>query len=105
MKVTVDFCLIPLGAGISFSTYIAQCQRILKDAGLHHELYPFGTCIEGEWEPVMAAVQRCHEAIHRMGAPRVFTTLKIGTRIDREQAMREKVDSVRRLLDEGDAQT
>lgn len=98
MKVTVDFCLIPIGAGVSLSSYIAQCQRIIHQAGLHHELHPFGTCIEGEWHAVMEAVRRCHEAVHGMGSPRVFTTLKIGTRTDREQGMREKVESVEQLL-------
>ena len=29
-----------------------------------------------------------------MGAPRITATLKIGTRIDREQTMEEKVQSV-----------
>lgn len=99
MKVTVDFCLIPIGDGVSLSTYIAHCQRVLADAGLHHELYPFGTCIEGEWDAVMAAVRRCHEKIHAEGTPRIFTTLKIGTRIDREQGLADKVRSVRKLLD------
>ena len=75
MHVTVDFCLIPLGAGVSFSTYIARCQRILAEAGLHHELHACGTNIEGDYDAVMAAVKRCHEAVHEMGAPRVFTTL------------------------------
>jgi uncharacterized protein (TIGR00106 family) len=98
MNVTVDFCLIPIGGKPSFSEYIAQCQRILKAANLSHELHPFGTTIEGEWDAVMSAVRRCTEAVHGMGVPRVFTTLKIGTRTDRAQTMREKVESVEKLL-------
>ena len=101
MKVTVDFCLIPLGGEPSFSIYIAQCQRILKEAGLHHELHAYGTNIEGEWDEVMAAVKRCHETVHAMGTPRIFTTRKLGTRTDRKQAMSDKVASVvKRLMDE-----
>lgn len=98
MQVNLDFCLIPVGGSISFSTYIAQCQRILKDAGLHHELHAFGTTLEGEWDAVMAAIKRCTEAVHEMGAPRIFTTLKLGTRTDRTQPMQDKVASVQRLL-------
>ncbi|ABI56532.1 MTH1187 family thiamine-binding protein [Alkalilimnicola ehrlichii MLHE-1] len=98
MKVTVDLCVIPLGAGVSLGGYIAACERVLEDAGLSHELHPYGTNIEGEWDAVFAAVRRCHEVVHDMGAPRVFTTLKVGTRTDRDQSLQDKVASVHRHL-------
>jgi uncharacterized protein (TIGR00106 family) len=46
----------------------------------------------------MAAIKRCHEVVHEMGAPRITTTIKIGTRTDREQTMEEKIDSVNKKL-------
>lgn len=98
MKVIVDFCLIPLGVELSLSPYIAECQRILNDAGLKHELHAYGTNIEGEWEAVMEAIKRCHNRVHEMGAPRITTTLKLGTRIDRDDTLVGKVQSVRDLL-------
>ncbi len=98
MKVIVDFCLIPLGVDLSLSPYIAECQRILNDAGLKHELHAYGTNIEGEWETVMEAIKRCHNRVHEMGAPRITTTLKLGTRTDRDDSMAAKVQSVRDLL-------
>ncbi len=100
MKVIVDLCLVPLGVGVSVSRYIAACQRVLQEMGLEHRLHAYGTNIEGEWEQVFTAVRRCHEVVHEMGAPRITTTLKLGTRTDREQGMQEKVDSVCRLLAE-----
>ncbi len=33
-----------------------------------------------------------------MGAPRISTIIKLGTRTDRDQTMEEKVESVRRRL-------
>ena len=98
MKVIVDFCLIPLGVELSLSPYIAECQSILRDAGLKHELHAYGTNIEGEWETVMDAIKRCHNRVHEMGAPRITTTLKLGTRTDRSDSMAAKVQSVRDLL-------
>ena len=98
MYVNIDLCLIPLGVGISLSPYIAECQRILKKAGLSHELHAYGTNIEGEWDAVFAAVKTCHEKIHGMGAPRITSTLKVGTRTDREQTLAEKVSSVEQIL-------
>ncbi len=98
MNVIVDFCLIPLGVGVSLSPYVAACERILSEAGLKTALHANGTNIEGEWDAVFAAVKRCHEVVHEMGAPRVATTLRVGTRTDRGQTMEDKLRSVRQKL-------
>ena len=98
MKVIVDFCLIPLGTDISLSPYIAECQRILQQSGLKHQLHAYGTNIEGEWDAVFDVVKQCHEKIHAMGAPRITTTIKAGTRTDRDQTMADKVESVKEKL-------
>ena len=98
MKVILDLCVVPLGVGVSVSQYIAECERILEDVGLTTTLHAYGTNIEGEWEEVFDAVKRCHERLHDMGVPRISTTLKLGTRVDREQTMAEKVASVESKL-------
>lgn len=103
MKVTVDLCLIPLGGEASLSIYIARCQRVLEDAGLHHELHAYGTNIEGDYDTVMAAIKRCHELVHEMGAPRIFSNIKLGSRTDREQSLRDKVLSVQQKMESPDA--
>ncbi len=98
MKVMMDLCVVPIGVGVSLSEYIVECERVLKAAGLKTELHAYGTIIEGEWDEVFAAVKACHEAVHAKGAPRITTTIKVGTRVDREQTMEEKVASVREKL-------
>jgi uncharacterized protein (TIGR00106 family) len=94
MKVIADLCVVPLGAGVSVSEYVAACEKVLKDAGLKTQLHAYGTNIEGEWDQVFNAIKRCHEVVHQMGAPRITTTLKFGTRMDRDQTMEDKVKSV-----------
>ncbi len=94
MDVIVDLCVVPLGVGVSVSKYIVACQKVLEGAGLNHQLHAYGTNIEGDWDAVFAAVKRCHEVIHDMGAPRITTTIKLGTRMDRKQTMSEKIASV-----------
>ena len=94
MHVIVDLCVVPLGVGVSVSKYVALCQQILEDAGLKISLHAYGTNIEGEYEQVFAAIRRCHEQIHAAGAPRISTTIKLGSRIDRLQTMADKVRSV-----------
>ncbi|MCF7982051.1 MAG: MTH1187 family thiamine-binding protein [Pseudomonadales bacterium] len=100
MKVMIDLCVVPLGVGISVSKYVAACQKILKESGLSYQMHAYGTNIEGEWDEVFAIVKQCHEQVHAMGAPRITTSLKVGTRIDREQSMQDKIDSVATKLAE-----
>jgi uncharacterized protein (TIGR00106 family) len=105
MNVLVDLCLVPVGAGVSLSPYVAACERVLAAADLKVELHANGTNIEGEWDVVFAAVKQCHEVVHRMGAARVFSVIKLGTRTDRVQTLSDKVESVRSKLrgNRGDA--
>ncbi|MCB9642187.1 MAG: MTH1187 family thiamine-binding protein [Myxococcales bacterium] len=99
MNVMVDFMLVPIGVGVSLSPYIAACQEVLESTGLTCTMHAYGTTIEGEWEAVFAAVRACHERVHEMGAPRISTTIKCGTRTDRKQTAQDKIDSVQRILD------
>jgi len=103
MKVILDFCVVPLGVGLSVSKYVAACERVLSDAGLKTKLHAYGTNVEGDWDDVFAAVKRCHEVVHEMGAPRISTTIRVGTRTDREQTLDDKVESVERKLADGSA--
>lgn len=94
MNVIIDVCIIPMGVGVSVSEYVVACHEILQNAGLNTQLHAYGTNVEGDWDKVMAAVKACHEKVHDMGAPRITTTIKLGTRIDRSQTMADKVSSV-----------
>ena len=98
MKAIADLCIVPLGVGVSLGRYIAECERVLRRPGLKTKLHAYGTNIEGEWDEVMAAVKLCHEKLHEMGVPRVSSTMRFGTRVDRAQTMEEKVRSVRDRL-------
>ncbi len=98
MKVLADLCVVPIGVGVSVSEYIAECEKILRDAGLKTILHSYGTNIEGEWDDVFSAIKKCHEELHQMGVPRISTTLRFGTRTDKEQTMADKITSVEQKL-------
>lgn len=100
MHVIADLCVVPLGAEMSLSRYIAEAERILEARNLRPRLHAYGTNIEGEWEEVMEAVRAVHERLHAMGAPRVSSNMRFGTRTDREQTGEEKIRSVRSKLEE-----
>jgi len=98
MKVIADLCVVPLGAGVSLGAYIAECEKILAKAGLKIRLHGYGTNIEGDWDSVMQAIKECHQRLHDMGVPRITSTLRFGTRVDRDQTLEDKIRSVEEKL-------
>jgi uncharacterized protein (TIGR00106 family) len=98
MKVLADLTVVPLGVGVSLSAYVAVCEKIFSEAGLLTRLHAYGTNVEGEWDVVFAAAKRCHETLHQMGAPRVMTSIQVGTRTDRDQTLEDKIRSVESKL-------
>lgn len=98
MKAILSFTVIPMDAGESIANYVAACQRVLARHDVDFQLHANGTNVEGAWDEVFAAIKSCHETIHRMGSKRIFTTIQVGTRIDREQRMVDKVRAVEQVL-------
>ena len=94
MKVIIDLCVVPMGATTSVSDEIAIIESLIRKSGLKNQLHPYGTVIEGEWDDVMALVKECHKLLHAKGVKRLFTSVKIGTRVDKEQSMEDKVSVV-----------
>ncbi len=94
MHVIAEFTVVPIGVGVSLSRYVAACERVLTELGVSHTLHANGTGLEGEWDEVFGAIRRCHEVVHEMGAPRISTTVTIGTRTDKRQSMADKLRSV-----------
>ena len=96
MFVSIDLCLVPIGVGTSLSPYIRECKKIIEEYNLSYQLGANGTAIEGDWEEVFECIQKCHEKIHEKGAPRIYTTIKVNTRIDKHQTFKDKL---KRVLD------
>lgn len=98
MHVIADISIVPLGVGLSLSPYVAACEKVLAEAGLNPRLHAYGTNVEGEWSVVFRALERCHLVLHEMGAVRVSTNLRCGTRTDKAQSIDDKVRSVAEKL-------
>ena len=97
MSVILELSLFPLGAGESVSPYVARALRIVRDSGLPFELGPMGTCVEGEWDEVMAVSRDCFEAL-RADCDRVYLTMKLDYRKGPGGRLESKTASVRNKL-------
>lgn len=98
---TADLTVIALGRpDPSASAYIAEIQRRLAAQDrVRFQMHAMGTSLEGETADVLAVVGELHAVPFELGAPRVYTVLKLDERRDRpEQTLADKVSSVERRL-------
>jgi uncharacterized protein (TIGR00106 family) len=72
----IELTITPLGRGTHLSENLAGILEIIDNSGLRYALTPFGTCIEGSWDEVMAVVKLCHDSA-RSFSEHVFTAIRI----------------------------
>ncbi len=94
MNVIADICVVPLTGRVSVRKEVARAHAILKETGLRTQLHGYGTNIEGEWDAVFAALKRIHTELHADGVPRLSTTIRLGTRTDKDATIANKIAAV-----------
>ena len=91
MKATADIQVIPIGSGVSVRKEVQRAHAILSEAGIHAQLHPNGTNVEGEMADIFDAIRRVHETLHAEGTVRLATYIKMGTRTDKEPSLSAKM--------------
>jgi uncharacterized protein (TIGR00106 family) len=71
-----ELSIIPIGSGSHVSGELAAVLKEIESSGLPYRLTPSGTCIEGDWEEVLALVKKCHDVV-RGQSSHVMTSLRI----------------------------
>lgn len=56
-----EFSISPLDKGASLSPWVARSLDVIDRSGVAYRLGPMGTCVEGEWDEVMAVLKACFE--------------------------------------------
>ena len=59
----MEFTMIPLDKGDSFSEYVAGILDIVDESGLDYRLNPMGTVVEGEWDDLIALLDTCFKSL------------------------------------------
>jgi len=92
--VLLEFSMFPTDKGASVSEYVKRSLEIIDDSGLPYKLGPMGTCLEGEWDEVMAVVSRCFERM-REDSDRIAVNLKVDYRAGESGRLDSKVATVK----------
>tara|TARA_B100001093_G_C26042209_1_gene682682 strand:- start:217 stop:474 length:258 start_codon:yes stop_codon:yes gene_type:complete len=82
-----------LGLGLLYLPTLKSVSKSSKSR-TYYDLGANGTAIEGDGDKAFECVRKCHEKIHAKGSPRIYTTMKVNIRTDKEQKFADKVKSV-----------
>ena len=64
---------------------------MIRASGLKVHLHAYGTNVEGDLETILSTIKRIHETLHAEGTQRLSTTIKIGTRTDKDANLEGKL--------------
>lgn len=95
--VLVEFAMFPTDKGESVSKYVSQVIDTIDKSGINYLLTPMGTIIEGEWDEVMALIDKCFRILEPQ-ANRIYSAIKIDYRRGETLRMKSKVEKIESLL-------
>jgi len=84
-----------LGRGTQLSPDLGQILKIIDESGLPYRLTPSGTCIEGDWDEVMALVKQCHNRA-RAVSTHVLTMVRVEDELGADNKINDNIASVER---------
>ncbi len=65
----MEFSMIPLDKGSSFSPYVAELLNLVHESGLDYRLTAMGTVVEGEWDDLLSLLTKCFRALEKKIQP------------------------------------
>jgi len=93
-----EISVIPIGEGIDLVSYVARIVKIIDESGLDYKLNAMGTVVEGDSDRIFDLIKKCHNKMLET-AQRVYTTVKIDERKDKNTKMIEhKVQAVEKEI-------
>ena len=92
-----EISMWPMDKGESVGAYVAGVVDLIDRSGLPYKLGPLGTCIEGEYDAVMALIKQCHEHLAK-DSGRVMCTVKMDWRKGHAGRLEGKVRSVEKTV-------
>lgn len=97
-----EISVYPIGTSSTrASFYIAKAiESIQNIEGIRYEINPMGTVLESnEIDKIYQAAKSIMEVVHNLGVNRVEVILKVDSRRDKEKKMEEKIESVKKYLE------
>lgn len=97
MSVIINLVVFPTDQGESVSPYVARVVKVIRESGLPYDLHSMGTCLEGEWDEVVAVADRCFRELEK-DCDRIYLSFTADYRRGASGRLRSKVASVEEKL-------
>ena len=90
-----ELSIFPTSEGVSVSQYVKEVLKVIESSGLYHETGGMSTTIEApDIKTLFGVVEKCHEALVKMGVKRIHIDLKVDHRLDKDASITSKLKSV-----------
>jgi uncharacterized protein (TIGR00106 family) len=97
-----EISIYPVGTGnTSASFYIAKAIESIADMqDIKYQINSMGTVLESDSiDKIYDAAKKMSEVVHNLGVARVEVILKVDSRNDKQKNMQDKIDSVKKYLE------
>jgi len=93
--IIAEFAIFPTSEGVSVSKYVKETIKVIENSGLKHETGGMSTTIEApDLDTLFKIIEKCHEAMVKMGAKRIHIDLRIDHRLDAEASIESKLKAL-----------
>ena len=93
--IIAEFAIFPTSEGVSVSKYVKEAIRVIESSGLKHETGGMSTTIESpDLNTLFKVIEKCHDAIVKMGAKRIHIDLRVDQRLDVEASIESKLKAL-----------
>ncbi|MBN2908509.1 MTH1187 family thiamine-binding protein [Polycladomyces sp. WAk] len=91
----MEISIVPVGTHTpSFSNMVKDVCRMVEQSGLHYQITPTATVIEGDLERLMDVAREIHRSSMQNGTNRVITQITIDDRRDQPISLESQVAKV-----------
>jgi len=95
----MEISTAPLGTGgTGLGHYVAAMMNVIKESGMSYKLSAMGSLSEGNVNELLDLAKKIHEVPFIIDAKRVYTTIRIDDRRDKEVKLGDKIESVQNRL-------
>ena len=93
--IIAEFAIFPTSEGVSVSKYVKEAIKVIESSGLKHETGGMSTTIESpDLNTLFKVIEKCHDAIVKMGAQRIHIDLRVDQRLDVEASIESKLKAL-----------
>lgn len=93
--IIAEFAIFPTSEGVSVSKYVKETIRVIESSGLKHETGGMSTTIEApDLDTLFKVIEKCHEALVKMGAKRIHIDLRVDHRLDKDASIESKLKAI-----------